>query len=60
MPLSIDTSQFSTNTPVIDLVNNVFIENWTIQQSITHLILMNAHLHCVHILTLNKSIYSTP
>jgi hypothetical protein len=30
MPLSINASRFSTNTPVIDLVNKVFIENWTI------------------------------
>ena len=30
MPLSINTSQFSTDTPVIDLVNKVFIENWSI------------------------------
>jgi hypothetical protein len=30
MPLSINASRFSTNTPIIDLVNKLFIENWTI------------------------------
>ncbi|CAF0777269.1 unnamed protein product [Adineta steineri] len=29
IPLSTDKSRFSTNTPVIDLVNKVFIENWS-------------------------------
>ncbi|CAF1642375.1 unnamed protein product, partial [Adineta steineri] len=29
MPLSTDKSRFSSNTPVIDLVNKVFIENWS-------------------------------